>query len=330
MSSETFKQIFEHLEKQNHKESKTINLAGRTLPIDSKFFFNTFTQTQQKIAFVDGGNGELAKAPNFSLQFVRIYASIFKNNQRIHQEKQEFYVAVVADRKEDRIVYTTQTFDTQFDIKHSFDINDSTLSTSNHSVSPSTIAEAVRKFAEIKLAAKIMAHLENGDLLVRDGELNAQITFEEKYLKELLDEAVKKNISVCGFSKTTTLLTDAGNSAVAALSAINDSGTWYYLPEQAAEPKTAFVKLSPLAKHVFRTDFFNLQKTGEIMFLLSENAKDPSFLGYPYGLVDADLRARVSRQECAALSLQFMTQFGENFKHQISALNAHEILNTIH
>jgi|SRR3989344_1118107 len=330
MANEIFKQIFEHLQKNNKDSGNFIILnENQKIPIDQALFKTDFTETNKKIAFVDGGNGELLSAPNFSLQFIRVYGSIFSGSKIVKRELQEFYAVVNTTKKEGKIVYEAKTFNSNFEINLDFDLNDSTLASQNHAVKPSAIAEAIRKFAEIKMAAKMCDYLEQEDVLVKDGELMPRLTFETKFTEELFILAKNKNINLCGLSKTTTLLTDTGNSAIAALNNLNSEGIWQYLPEQNSEIKIGFVKLAKKTNYAFRIDLLNANAMPSIFSLLSKNSTDPSFLGYPYGLVEADLRARVSREECSSLRIHFLTKFGEPFKQNLSAIDAHDILNVI-
>ena len=59
------------------------------------------------------------------------------------------------------------------------------------------------------------------------------------------------------------------------------------------------------------------------------NALDPAFLGYPYGLVEADKFAQVTRHETAQLRARFAVQSKELFKGVESALDAHDILDAL-
>ncbi len=331
MAEDVFLNVFSHLNKVNTDLSTSILLPNnQQLQIALEFFYTNFEPCKRKIAFVDGGNGELICAPNFSLQFIRVYGSIFENGKITKRELLEFYATVVAVKKENKIVYETKTFNSDFEINLDFDLNDATLASSNHAVSPSSVGEALRKFAELKMALKICKQLDSCDLLVRDGELCARISFEQKFLDELFSFAKSKSIILCGFSKTTTLLTDTGNSAAAVLSRLNKNGPWYYFAPQNNEIKIGFAKLAKKTNYVFRIDLFNAGSVSQIFGLLLENSKDPAFLGYPYGLIDADSRAHVSKQECAMLKLHFATRFGEQFKMHSSAIDAHDVLNLIH
>lgn len=316
------------MEECNKNSGSFIIVNSETkLPINESFFSNERLESSARIAFVDGGNGELLSAPNFSLQLIRIYGSIFSENKIIKRELKEFYVAVTANQKEGKIVYHTQTFDTDLKLNFDFNLHDSTLSSSNHTASPSTVAECIRKFAEIKMAEKMCEYLQRNDLLVRDGELLARVTFENEHLNQLFSLAKAKEIMLCGLSKTTTLLTDAGNSAAAVLARLN-KGVWHYVPQQDSQVKIGFMRLAKKSNYVFRTDFFNANVC-EAFSLLMKNSQDLAFLGYPYGLVDADLRARVSKEECSNLRIHFLTKFGQPFQQNLASVDAHDILNVI-
>ena len=52
-----------------------------------KFQQIKITNEIRKIAFVDGGSSELLKAPNYSIQFNRVYFSIFDGNKRLIPQK---------------------------------------------------------------------------------------------------------------------------------------------------------------------------------------------------------------------------------------------------
>lgn len=330
MANDTLKEIFAHLKQSTSEYGTAIIANSQELPIDNKFFYSDFKTSAGKIAFVDGGNAEILSAPNLSLQFIRVYASIFENNKRIAQDLQEFYVAVTCGKKNDKMVYCARTFDAKFEIKHEFDANDATLAPQNYNASPASVAQAVRKFAERQTASRIVEQLNKGDLVVCDGELIGRVTFENKYLDELFSAAKNKQVAVCGFSKTSTLLTNSGNAATAVLNLMNKNSQWYYLAPQNTEVKIAFVKLSQHAKYVFRADLFNAEAVNEIMSQLKDNSQDPAFLGYPYGLVDADLRGHISMQEQKMLKIHFLTKFGNAFKEHSASVDAHELLNMLH
>ena len=49
--------------------------------------FGTNCVGNKKLAFIDGGNLEILKAANFSLNLVRVYYSIYQNNKKISSKK---------------------------------------------------------------------------------------------------------------------------------------------------------------------------------------------------------------------------------------------------
>ena len=134
-------------------------------------------------------------------------------------------------------------------------------------------------------------------------------------------------------------MTDKGNSISNALNKYNVDGKWLYHP--VAEIKSishkaemAFVKLHEKSKYIFRFEIYKEQKERlmEVIRLLSNNCKDPVFLGYPYGLIDADKNARISNQEKNMLLTLFSAKFGkdwERIKESLSNVDAHDILDNI-
>jgi len=100
-------------------------------------------------------------------------------------------------------------------------------------------------------------------------------------------------------------------------------GNWYY----PCADWIGFAKFHPASKHVFRIDSFG--DVNQALGLLEQNSIDPVFLGYPYGLIDADKFARVSTPEAKQLKLMLMTKGGEKFRLYLASKDAHDILNII-
>ena len=73
-------------------------------------------------------------------------------------------------------------------------------------------------------------------------------------------------------------------------------------------------------------------KIPEICSSLAYNSKDPVFLGYPYGLVEADQFARCQEYEKKFLQTRFLQSSRENFaqiRRFINTNNAHDVLDSI-
>jgi NurA-like 5'-3' nuclease len=162
-----------------------------------------------------------------------------------------------------------------------------------------------------------------------DGTLEATCPFE----KEIIDSI---NTPFFGLSKTTALLTQKGNTAVAVLKNSANRDMWaYYLGKANEKNHNAyiyFLKLNVKSDYVLRFEAANNKYGKEVISLLSENSRDPIFPGYPYGLIDADRYARVSKKEKEALRLQLMVLLGKEgnkVKPYLNAMNAHDILDNI-
>jgi hypothetical protein len=322
-----FNKIIQKLSEKLENKGKSIILDSKNIiEINKKKFLSISDENVPgKACYIDGGNAEILGAANFSLQLIRTYYAIYSGNERASNKKHEFYVLVSAKGENNKIKYEIETYNTHFRLEKEFDALDNSLATGGHKAEPSKIAEAIRKFAEIKMASEAIDELNTGDLIVRDGDLKSSITGEEKYYDQLFSKAKQKGIIISGLSKTTSILTDTGNSASAALNAISPDCEWHY----QGTDNIGFIKLHKNSKYVFRLDVLDNTKLGIILAILKENSKDPCFLGYPYGLIEADRHARVSNKEQQQIQLMFLAKGGNKFREHISSKDAHEILNRI-
>lgn len=295
-------------------------------------------QSNKKIAFIDGGNTEILKAPNFSLQLIRIYHTIYQENQRINSKKIEFYILINAINQENNIIYKTQFFElNKEEIK--FNSFDETIRQGKHRISISSIGNVIRRFAELETAKDMVNELDNEDIIILDGDLKASITNEIDYLEELYKKAIEKNITICALSKTSELFTEKGNALIPILNEIAPNKEWYYYPlvkinNKAHKVNMYIVKLHKNSGYTFKFEMFNETEYNrdEILNLLKNNSKDAVFLGYPYGLIEADKLARVSNKEKDYLKTIFLTKLGKNnqkIAQYLNTLNTHNILDSI-
>jgi len=295
-------------------------------------------ESKNKIAFIDGGNTEILKAPNFSLQLIRIFYSIYQNNQKITSKKQEFYVLINAENKEDDIIYKTQFFGLNKD-KLEFDSFDETIRQGKHRISISSIGNVIRRFLEVETAKNITNELNNNDIILIDGDLKASITNEINYFNELYKKAIEKDITIAALSKTSELFTEKGNALIPVLNEISPEGEWSYCPlvkinNENHKADIHIVKLNKNSKYIFKLEIFNKTNYNkeEILSILKNNSKDPVFLGYPYGLIEADKFARVSNNEKEYLRTSLLTKLGKDnqkITQYLNTLNAHSILDSI-
>jgi len=248
-----YKKILDSLKEKVSDGGKLIILANGTKAPINPANFRPIQKKEGKISFVDGGNAEVLGAANFSLQFIRIYSCTYEHNKRIESKKKEFYSLITAKNVNGKIVYEVENFDTDFSMSV-VDSLDPKL-TNQHRLEPSKVGEMVRKLAELKHMTEL-----GTETIVRDGDLDAQTDEEAGILGQLKNSGKK----IIGLSKTVSLLTDSGNSAVTVLNAISPKGNWYY----ECCPGIGFAKFHPASKHVFRIDSFGDAALGLLSILL--------------------------------------------------------------
>jgi len=297
------------------------------IPIKQDAFQQIVPKVGSNMVFVDGGNGEIVKGPNVSVQFIRLYATWYEENVRVSKNLNEFFVAVLAYQKGLDLGFEATVFNQDGEELHklSFDAFDPALSYAGRRAEPASVANHVRKLLELRFAEGLCGEMKTG-ILVRDGDLDARGEAMEEALRLLKITAQRKGIVVLGLSKTSTLCTDSGNSALVALRTIAPQGAWSYF----AGNNIAFVKLHSGSNYVFRCDIFQHDRASlpSAWSALAANSADPAFLGYPYGLIDADKFAQVTKEETEQLKARFAVQSKEAFRGFELALDAHDLLNT--
>lgn len=296
------------------------------------------SESDVRIAFIDGGNNTILEAANFSLQLLRVYYAVYLSNKKEKTGKNEFFLLSSSSNLGDDLIFDVDVFgsDEKFNTISAFD---ETLAKGKHRVSASEVVLACRKISELRTAIKLVGELESGDVIVLDRDLEASITGEKELLDELYEKAEAKNVVICGISKTTRLFTDTGDSASAAVASIAPEGTWAYcsvaeINNEKHRAELCFIKLHAKSKYIFRFEIYKNQKEklDLVLSLLKRNAKDPVFLGYPYGLIEADKFARVSNNESEYYRIMLMSKAGKDsskIMDYIKSVDAHSILDNI-
>ena len=314
------------------------------------------TGSPARIAFVDGGNGTVAESPNFVISLNRLYGNIFRGRDRagtLPDPRIEFFSLVVR-----RVVYNNQ-YSTKYTVSI-FPHKESHLRylPSAHDVASSIrdtatgtdprIPSLARSLGEWRMAHDMLQTLEDGDILVMDGSLTTLDRIESQYAQNLYRAARKRGVIVCALSKTSRLLTRSGEpllDRVHEISADTGHGMWYAeVAEQVSSHDRGFVmavKLHPNAPFPFRFEILREQfeemdhtRKGHILSSLAANSEDVSFLGYPYGLVDADRYAQVRNSDVSMYRtlLESRLRMGEEMTgilRSLRAYGAHEHLNGV-
>lgn len=334
MDNELFDDIIEEIKLSLPEKSTSVELSDEYNAFNlNKVNFKKIEliKSNKKIAFVDGGNAEILGAPNFSLHFIRIYYTIYQNNKRIKNKKFEFYALATAFTENQEIKFKTKLFGDKIldEQRLIFNSNDKTLKTGKNRFSISKIGEIARRFAELKVAEGIEA-----DFVVLDGDLEENITNEGFYLRNLSDKSKQKGTTVCAISKTSRLFTNMGDSLNSVLSQMAPDFPWYYHPVLSFKNSNLdvlFVKLNEKSSYIFKLQFLNKIGMG-LLSILMENSKDPVFLGYPYGLIEADKFARISNKEKEYLRTVFMAKSGKEWgflSKYLKSVDAHDLLDRI-
>ncbi|MBW2981806.1 DNA double-strand break repair nuclease NurA [Candidatus Woesearchaeota archaeon] len=323
------------------KECKNILIEqGKTIPI-SKDNFNKIEKndSNNKILFIDGGNAEILKAVNFSLQFIRIGGIIFENNKKIKSIKKEFYFLIHSFIEDSKLQYKTEVFGDIILDNLVFDSMDKTIMNGQQRADISKIGGICRRFSEISFAKEIVDELSHGDIIVLDGSLRCCVTNEKEFMQRLYDKAAGKGIIVNALAKTNRIFSDQGGCFVSELNKLGTEDMWYYYPivelnDPNYQARISFVKLNKKSNYIFNFEQYNGQeeKIKEVVGLLSKNSNDAVFPGYPYGLILADKLARVSNKEKTYLLTMFQIKAGKEWnkiKEHLNVLDAHDILDDI-
>lgn len=287
--------------------------------------------SNKKIAFIDGGNAELLKANNFSLQMIRIFGLIFQNNKKIKSIKNEFFLLAHSKNEEDKIIYGAEIFQIKGNklinendlIFNSFD---GTIKQGINRAEISKIGEIGRRFAELSFANIIADELDEGDILILDGNLRVNYKNEKNYL----DKLKNKNLFVCALSKSSQVFNNNGSCLIGDLGSIGNDikFPWHF----KIDNNKCAVKLNKSSRYIFEFEVFNDSKINEILCCLISNCNDAVFPGYPYGLILADKFARISNQEKEYLINLFKIKAGKNWKEierYLNSVNSHTILDKI-
>lgn len=321
-------------------------------------------ESKRTLGFIDGGNQELVGGPDFSVQMNRLYFCKFDGRKRVNARNVpnqiEYFSATYATFRSNEIYYDTILVPTDDEflniLPHADDLVfnsiDRTLMRGNTRADIALVASIARRFGECLFSKRIVEHeLEEGDIAVIDGTLKAAFPNEQDYLNSAYDAALESGVVYCGISKSCGLFTDNGQSLLGAIQSLAEREKvafpiWKYYPvvdilsvDHRARPYV--VRLNPDSERLYRFEILREQaqnmserQIDEVLYRLAENSSDIGMPGYPYGLVDADHRARVRSDEIGkyqAMLLLEMQRSGiwEAFRDSIRAIDTHDVLNRL-
>jgi len=312
-----------------------------------------------RIAFIDGGNQEILRAPNFSIQINRIFYNIFNGKENEKRTKLdvgfEFFSLTYSVFEKNKLIFKTLLFPLKEKYRRflpdekdlSFNSSDRTMVMGLQRADISVVASVARKFTELKFASEVVKEeLDNENIIVLDRILQTPYTNESLYIKKIQHYAQKNNVYLLGLSKSCELHTTTGISLMGAVAKIAKTkkigGMWYYpiaaISSNDHKAVILIVKLHPTANRIFRLELFfenpdlQIEIPENVLSNLSLNSTDLSFPGYPYGLIKVDALARVRNKEIERYRLLFLSEIArqkkwEKMAKHIYASDAHDILN---
>ncbi|MEM2637030.1 MAG: DNA double-strand break repair nuclease NurA [Candidatus Korarchaeota archaeon] len=323
----------------------------------------------RRLAFIDGGNRAIINAANFVVQFNRVCFTIYKEENKGEKKEErmcsanslpdmeEFFSITYTKFENSTLYYKNELVPTT---KHVVlpDKNDLSFSAADRRIGASAfradierVSTVPRRFSELLYASTLVeAELSENDVVIIDGSLQVAYPNENKYSQKLFKAASDRGVIAMGIPKRCRLYTNTGLSIVAAVSKLAEKCPYkmWYLPiaEVNSYPfyaaKIYMVKLNPNANHIYRLEIYlphakkleEENKLNDLFIRLAKNSQDPTLPGYPYGLVHADLKARVRKEErdiLHALLLDEGKRLGkiEKLLRNISATDTHDMLNQL-
>jgi len=323
-------------------------------------------KSDKKISCIDGGNLELLPTPAYSVQLNRVYFNIFKNKKLLPLKSD-------IPRRIEFLSYTSSNFDGEdvyFETKLSLEKNhfrkflpseidlrikafESDFTFGNQIVME-RMASMARRFSEWTIAEQIIdSELDDGDIVIKDGSLQTAHVNENKYVERVFEKAKKKGVIFIGLSKTSRLTTNTQLSLVASIQQLAEENDipyneWCYYPiaegrKTKLEQKVLImiVKLSRNADTPYRFEILKEQSDNmsekeilKIVSYIADYSRDLSLPGYPYGLIDAHLWARVKKEEINSYQTVLKSEISrlnlwKKVKSYINAINTHDKLDLL-
>lgn len=348
-----------HLSQKEHSDVVLNSGNGRQFEIrPSEFVEITAVKAPRRMAFVDGGDGQLHESPNFLITINRVYFSIFEGRKRIKPKSNprvQFFSYVTSNIQTEKgakkVRYNTRLFAYSDEDRRYLPL-EADLASQAESTSVlqgARLNSLGRKFAEWRLALHVVENeLGRGDMIVMDGSLQSGFENEIKYANRLYDVAIQKGVIVCGLAKTSRLITESGDPLLARIAEIAECvpfGKWYVkVAEEVSSDDRGFMlaaKFHEKSPYVFRFEILREQfekmdpdGLNSVLSSLAVNSQDVAMIGYPYGAIDADRFAQVRMEELSmyrgfVLSEMLKKPEWKKFQKYIASLGAHDALNGV-
>jgi hypothetical protein len=336
-------------------------------PLDIKNFYKIIPlKSDKKISCIDGGNLELLPTPAYSVQLNRVYFNIFKNKKLLRIKSD-------TSNRIEFLSYTSSNFDGKnvyFETKLSLekehfkkflpseiDLRIKAFETDynyGNQIVMERMASMARRFSEWTIAEQIIdSELDDGDIIIKDGSLQTAHVNENKYVDRVFEKAKKKGVIFTGLSKTSRSATHTQLSLISSIQQLAEENNisfkeWCYFPiaegrNTKLEHKVLImvVKLNRNADTPYRFEMLkeqidNMSKKEilDVVSYIADYSRDMSLPGYPYGLIDAHLWARVKKEEIKSYQTVLYSEISrlnlwKRVNSHINAINTHDKLDLL-
>lgn len=305
--------------------------------LDKKYFTELKTKRDgRKICCVDGGNNKIFESPTDSIHLIRIYFNLFEGENRVINTE-PLTAFLISKLEGEKIISELKVLKGDIPFREKkFSLGEQDL----EELSLTNAAHTVRKYLEWGVLEYVIEeHLEEDDILVRDGVLQTTVESEREYSERAYEKVEESGVILVGLAKTSSLKTTKNYPLIAAVKQLareTKKDMWYYHPiAENSHPDHKgdmfIVKYHPSSEYAFRTEFYREIEVDhkEVFGELAFQAQDPVFLGYPYGLVDADKKARVTDEEVDYLKNMAKNKMNSTFRDKINSVNAHDRLSEL-
>ncbi len=176
------------------------------------------------------------------------------------------------------------------------------------------IVQRIRSMREMRTAVSALKSLKEGDILLTDGALKADVDTPDDFFKRLGKDARKRGVVLLGVSKKSGL--SFGHFPLLALLrrqgsklfpesewACSLAGSSLKLEHQLGA--VYLVRFSPLSSYVFRVDSYPedaLLPEHALLSALSLYCRDPAYLGYPFPLAQVHNASIIRMDDADAIS----------------------------
>lgn len=269
-------------------------------------YSRTRASREPMVAAVDGSSSIILDAGSFLVGAVRVasvsYRSPLESVEPDVSDMEIFYIT----HENYREIYTKEYTDTYGAPPEPEVIPESF----------GDIVQRIRSMREIKTAHSLIKTMEEGDIIMTDGALKADIDTPKAFLQKLGDESLARGVTLLGVSKRSGL--SFGHLPLMSLlrkKAVDlfPDREWLCslhgssLITENQLGSINLVSFNRLSDYVFRVDAYPgdaLTARPEVLSVLSAFSEDPGYLGYPFPLAQVHNASIIRRQEADALGYQ--------------------------